>query len=269
MILIGERLNSSRKSVLEAFQNRDEGFLLDEAKKQEQAGASYIDINAATLLDGEIETLRWAIPLLQREVHIPLSLDTPNPEAIEEALKTHRGRPLLNSLTGEPKCIKVLIPLIRNFKPRVIALCLDENGPPENAGQALFLAEKMVSLLTKEGISSQDIFIDPLVRPIGVNGNAASLFLESLEKIKESFPEIKTIAGLSNVSFGLPQRKLLNRTFLVIALQNGLDAAICDPLDGELQAALAAAQALMGKDPSLKKYLRFIREKTKSGSAAK
>jgi cobalamin-dependent methionine synthase I len=269
MILIGERLNSSRKSVLEAFQNRDERFLLDEAKKQEQAGASYIDINAAALVEGETETLRWAIPLLQREVHIPLSLDTPNPEAIEEALKAYRGKPLLNSLTGEPKCIKALIPLIRNFKPRVIALCLDENGPPENAADALFLAEKMVSLLTKEGISSQDIFIDPLVRPIGVEGNAASLFLESIEKIKRSFPEIKTIAGLSNVSFGLPQRKLLNRTFLVLALQSGLDAAICDPLDGELQAALAAAQALMGEDPSLKKYLRFIREKTKSGSVAK
>lgn len=261
MIVIGERLNSSRKSVHEAFQNRDQRFLLDQAKKQECAGASYIDLNTAAVIDGEIETLRWAIPLLQREVHIPLSLDTPNPKAMEEALKIHRGKPLLNSITAEPNCLKELIPLIREFRPAAIALCLDEKGPVEDSDRAVFLAEKMVSLLIKQGLAAGDIFIDPLVRPVGIEGKAASLFLESIEKIKKKLPGIKTIGGLSNVSFGLPQRKLLNRTFLVLALEKGLDAAICDPLDGELQAGLAAARALLGEDPSLKSYLEFIREK--------
>jgi 5-methyltetrahydrofolate--homocysteine methyltransferase len=265
MIIIGERLNSSRKSVLEAFQNRNQAFLLDQAKRQEQAGSSYIDINAAVLLDREIETLKWAIPLLQQSVNIPLSLDTPSHEAMEEALKIHQGRPLLNSLTGEKKRLEVLLPLIRDYKPRVIALCLDENGPADSAGRALELAEKLVTLLTKEGLSPDDIFIDPLVRPIGVDAKLATVFLESLGKINSHLPGVKTIAGLSNVSFGLPQRKLLNRTFLVLAVQNSLDAAICDPLDAELQAALRAAQALLGRDPSLKNYLRFIREKAKSG----
>jgi 5-methyltetrahydrofolate--homocysteine methyltransferase len=138
---------------------------------------------------------------------------------------------------------------------------LDENGPPNSASCALELAEKLVTLLTKEGSSLEDIFIDPLVRPIGADAKVGTIFLESLEKIKVHLPGVKTIAGLSNVSFGLPQRKLLNRTFLVLAIQNGLDAAICDPLDAELQAALRAAQALLGGDPSLKNYLRFIREK--------
>ena len=266
MIIVGERLNSSRKSVLEALERRDEQFLIDQAVNQERAGASYIDINAAALMDAETPTLRWAIPLLQKNIRVPLSLDTPNPEAMEEALKIHQGRALLNSLAGDAKCLQALIPLIRDYKPRVIALCLDEKGPPESSGYALSRAEKMAGLLVREGVSPEDIFVDPLVRPIGVDSNSGALFLESVEKIKKHLPGVKTIAGLSNVSFGLPQRRQLNRTFLVLALSRGLDAAICDPLDEELQATLHATQALLGKDPSLKKYLKAVRERTKSGT---
>jgi 5-methyltetrahydrofolate--homocysteine methyltransferase len=264
MIIVGERLNSSRKSVLEALERRDEQFLLEQAVSQEKAGASYIDLNAAALIDKEIPTLRWAIPLLQKNIRVPLSLDTPNPEAMEEALKIHQGRALLNSLAGDAKCLQALIPLIRDYKPRVIALCLDEKGPPQSSDYALSRAEKMAGLLVREGVNSEDIFVDPLVRPIGVDSNSGALFLESVERIKKNLPEVKTIAGLSNVSFGLPQRRQLNRTFLALALSRGLDAAICDPLDDELQATLHAAQALLGKDPSLKEYLKAFRERTKS-----
>jgi 5-methyltetrahydrofolate--homocysteine methyltransferase len=266
MIIIGERLNSSRKSVLAALERRDGQFLLDQAVSQERAGASYIDINAAGLMEKETATLRWAIPLLQKKIRVPLSLDTPNPEAMEAALKIHQGRALLNSLTGDAKCLQVLMPLIRDYKPRVIALCLDESGPPQSADQAVSKAERMVGLLAGEGMSPEDIFIDPLVRPIGVDSSSGSLFLESVEKIKKRLPGIKTIAGLSNVSFGLPQRRQLNRTFLALALSRGLDAAICDPLDEELQATLHAAWALLGKDPSLKNYLKAVRERIKAGT---
>ncbi|HUU39213.1 MAG TPA: dihydropteroate synthase [Candidatus Desulfaltia sp.] len=265
MVIVGERLNSSWKKVAQALQNRDEAFLLGQAKRQEQAGSSYIDINAAILMDGEIEALRWAIPLLQKSVNVPLALDTPNPETMTEALKIHQGRPLLNSLTGESRCLEALLPLVREFKPRVIALCLDEDGPPESSDRALALAEKLAGMLTHEGLRPEDIFIDPLVRPIGVNDQIGALFLESLSKIKTRLSGFTTIAGLSNVSFGLPERRLLNRTLLVLALQAGLDAVICDPLDGELIASLRAAQALLGKDRSLKNYLKFIREKSKAG----
>jgi 5-methyltetrahydrofolate--homocysteine methyltransferase len=264
MIIVGERLNSSRKNVLEALVRRDEQFLLDQAANQEKAGASYIDLNAAALIDAEIPTLQWAIPLLQKKIRIPLSLDTPNPQAMEAALNIHQGRALLNSLSGDAKCLREMIPLIRDYRPRVIALCLDESGPPQSADHALSKAERMVGLLAREGVSPEDIFIDPLVRPIGVDSNSGALFLESVERIKKNLPDVKTIAGLSNVSFGLPQRRQLNRTFLALALSRGLDAAICDPLDDELQATLHAAQALLGKDPSLKKYLKAFRERTKS-----
>jgi len=263
MIIIGERLNSSRKSVLDALQCRDREFVCGQARKQEQEGAAYIDINAAALMDGEAEGLCWAIPLLQRDLNIPLSIDTPNPRAMEAALKIHRGRALLNSVTGEKSSLDALLPIIREFKPQVIALCLEETGPPANAGIAVDRAKKLTDVLTGAGLKPEDIFFDPLARPIGVDPESGALFLDSVEKIKREMPHVKTIAGLSNVSFGMPGRRLLNRTFLALAMARGLDAAICDPLDAELQATIHAAAALLGQDPSLKSYLRYSRAKAK------
>jgi cobalamin-dependent methionine synthase I len=265
MIIIGERLNSGRTSVRQALARRDEAFLLQEAKLQENAGAAYVDINAAALLDKEIETLRWAIPLLQRALRTPLSLDTPDPGAMEEALRLHRGRALLNSLTGEEEKVRSLVPLIKEFRPRVIVLCLDDRGLPSTPGRALSIARKLVEILYAHGLAPEDLFVDPLVRPVAADWRAGTLFLESLEQIKRHLPGIKTVAGLSNVSFGLPQRRLLNRTLAVLAAKAGLDALICDPLDEELQAALAASSALLSLDPVLRNYLRHIRQRKGKG----
>lgn len=262
MIIIGERLNSSRHPVFKAFDQRNERYILDDAKKQKKAGANYIDLNTAALLDKEIQALQWAIPLLQKELSIPISIDTPSHEAMRKGLSLHKGKALLNSLTGEKERIKSFLPLIKEYKPRIIVLCLDDKGIPKTSDKELTIAQRMVELLVNEGVGLGDIFVDPLVRPIGVAPNAANLFLESLEKIKKNLPKIKTIAGISNVSFGLPQRKLLNRTFLILALSKGLDAAILDPLDREIISAIHSAQAFLGKDPFLKKYLNFIRSKS-------
>jgi 5-methyltetrahydrofolate--homocysteine methyltransferase len=260
MIIIGERLNSSRRPVLEALRDRDEEYVLKEARRQEKAGASYLDVNTAALLGKEIETLAWVIPLLQRELCLPLSLDTPNLKAMEEGLRLHEGRALLNSLTGEAERMKRVLPLIKEYKPRIIALCLDDEGLPASSAKELAVAQRLVDLLEKEGVNPQDIFVDPLVRPVGVDQNAVNLFLESLEKIKESLPSVRTVAGISNVSFGLPQRRLLNAAMLVLGLEKGLDAAILDPLDREIMAALASSEALLGHDPGLKNYLAFARK---------
>jgi cobalamin-dependent methionine synthase I len=259
MIIVGERLNSSRRSVLEALSRKDEKYVIDQAKKQERAGASYIDLNTAALLDKEVQRLKWAIPLLQKELRIPISIDTPNPDAMEAGLKIHKGKALMNSLSGEAKRIKAFLPLIKEYKPRIIVLCLDDEGLPETSDKELSIARKMVNLLDKEGVKHKNIFIDPLVRPIGVDQKAGELFLEALEKVKKNLPSVNTIAGVSNVSFGLPRRKSLNRAFLVLALQKGLDAAILDPLDNEILTAMQSSKALLGKDPSLKDYLTFIR----------
>jgi cobalamin-dependent methionine synthase I len=261
MIIIGERLNSTRRSVLEAMQRRCGDFLAMEAVRQKDAGADYIDLNAAALMEEELPTLIWAIPLIQKAVSLPLAIDSPNPEAIETGLKVHQGQAIVNSLTTERRKIERLLPLIREHKPRVIVLCLDDNGLPKKPDTALTIARKMVELLSCQGLSSEDIFVDPLVRPIAADPEAVRLFLASLAAIREALPEVRTIAGLSNVSFGLPHRGLINRTLLALAMGQDLDAAICDPSDKDLQGTLRAADALLGRDPSLKAYLRFARNK--------
>jgi cobalamin-dependent methionine synthase I len=259
MIIIGERLNSSRRAVLEAMQSKDEAYLVREAGAQRDAGAAYVDLNAAALLGRETEALSWAVPLLQRELGVSLAIDTPNAEAMETALRVHKGRAILNSLTGEKARLERLVPIVREHKPRVIVLCLDDRGIPKTADQALAVAERMVETLGKAGVASQDILIDPLVRPVGVDQDSVRLFLESLGAIKKRLPGIQTVAGISNVSFGLPLRRLLNRTLLVLALEKGLDAAILDPLDKELMAALAAARVVLGQDADYKNYLGLAR----------
>lgn len=265
MIIVGERLNSSRQSVKEALAGRDSRFLVREAKLQAQAGAHYIDLNASALFKKETQALRWIVPLLQKNVKIPLSLDTPCPEAMGEALKIHRGRALLNSMSGEDFRIRKLLPIIREFNPRVIAVCLDDDGMPKRAEKALLIAQRLVDLLVEQGLGKEDIFVDPLLRPVGVDSESGVLFLKSLELIKAKLPDIKTIAGLSNVSFGLPQRRLLNRTFLILAIKTGIDAVICDPLDTELTATITASAALLGQDLSLRNYLRLTRKKPSKG----
>lgn len=261
MLIVGERLNSTRQPVREALERRLEDFLTCEALRQKEAGADYIDLNAASLGEAEVATVSWAVPLIQRATSLPLSIDSPNPEAVAAGLEAHEGRALLNSLTAERSRIERLLPLIREHKPRVIVLCLDDAGMPKTPESAVAIARKMTELLACQGLASEDIFIDPLVRPIAAEPGAARLFLDSLTAIKTALPEVRTIAGLSNVSFGSPLRPLVNRTHLVMALERGLDAAVCDPLDRELQASLKAAEALLGRDPSMKSFLRFARDK--------
>lgn len=262
MIIIGERLNSSRLPVREALEKRDLSFLLEEALRQKMAGADFLDLNAAALADQEIDLLKWAIPLIQEKTDLPLAIDSPHPEALEAGLGLHRGRAVLNSLTLEKTKWPKLIPLIKKYKPLIIALCLGESGLPQTPQQALDFALKMADCLEKEGISPADVFLDPLVRPIGVDYRAGLLFIQSLRLIRDKLPDYRTVAGISNVSFGLPRRSLLNRTLLAMAVEAGLEAALIDPCDHEVMASLRAAEALAGKDPHLKGYLRFIRQKT-------
>jgi cobalamin-dependent methionine synthase I len=264
MIIVGERLNSSRKPVRDALASRDSNFLIDQALRQQEAGAGYIDLNAAALVDQELEVLSWAVPLLERALSVPLSIDTPNAAAMEKALRISRRTPLLNSLTAETARTKALLPLIREFKPRIIVLCLDDAGVPKTPDRAAGIACRMVDRLDREGLSAENLFFDPLIRPVGVEPEAVVLFLESIARIKESLPAVKTIAGISNVSFGLPKRKVINRTVLTLALQRGLDAAICDPFDRDLRLEAAAAEALLGRDPGLRNYLRIFRELSKA-----
>ena len=261
MLIIGERLNTARKKVLEAFQKRDERFILDEGFRQKQAGAACLDLNAAGLMGQETEVLRWAIPRLQKDLGIPISVDTPSPGAMEAGLAVHQGKAFLNSLTAETGKMNQLLPLIREFRPRIIVLCLDDQGLLRTPELILKCADKLGNLLLTNGSLPEDIFIDPGARPLAVDPLAPSLFLESLAEIKRNLPGLKTIAGLSNVSFALPGRDLLEGTFLTLALERGLDALICDPLARDFLASYLSFQAIAGNDPHLEAYLKIHKRK--------
>jgi 5-methyltetrahydrofolate--homocysteine methyltransferase len=231
MIVIGELLNSSRHKVEEAFLKKDEQFIIDLAIQQEKAGCSYLNLTASTLMDKESEVLSWAISIIQQNVSIPLSIDSSSSEALAAGFKVYKKRALLNSLSGKKERSEEIISLIKEFNPEVIVSCLDDSGIPESPQIVVKIADKIINRLFQQtSLNPEDIFLDPVVRPLKVFPGAAKIFLESVLLLKKEFPGIKLIAALSNISFGLPQRKLVNYAFLSSLIGHGIAAVIADPL---------------------------------------
>lgn len=260
LIIIGELLNSSRRPVEEAFLQKNLGYLIELAVAQEKAGCSYLDLNASTLLDREAEVLSWFIPLLQDRVSLPLSIDSTNPAALEAGLKKHRGRALLNSLPGKQREMEAIIPLIRDYRPQVIVSCFDDSGFPKIPDQTVSLTDKILNrLFSQTSLAKEDIFLDLLVRPLAVKPEAGRLFLESLIMIRKEFPGFKTLAGLSNISYGLPRRRLVNLIFLSSLIGHGLDAVIADPLHPDFQATVVVSEFLNNRPGAREKFLAWAR----------
>ncbi len=260
VIVIGERLNSTRQQITRAIQESDSSTIKDVAQAQVSAGAHLVDVNAGTFLDQEPEYLTWLVTTVQEAVDVPLSIDSAHPAAFEQAFEAHRGRALLNSVSGERLRLESLLPLIKRFKPFVIALCMDDSGLPGTSDGTLTVAENLIERLVSSGIGAGDIYLDPLVRPVGTNPSFGKLAVESITRLKKHFPESRIVCGLSNVSFGLPKRRLLNQNFLSMVVAAGIDAVIADPLDRRLMANLTASMALCGRDEYCRDYLKSYRE---------
>lgn len=261
MIIIGEKINSSLKAIRPAMENYDTVTIQDLAKKQYEAGATYIDINAGMFIDGEPERVEWLINTVQEVVDAPLSIDSPNPLALEKGLKANKnGKPLINSITDEKERFNAVMPLITKYNAGIIALCMDDSGMPETIDERVTIAERLVKKMTSEGVKLEDIYIDPMVRPIGTGSHYGTIAIETIRKVKQEFPEAHIACGLSNISFGIPARKLMNQTFLIVAMSAGMDGAIMDPLDRKLMSFIYATEALMGQDDYCMNYLTKFRE---------
>ncbi len=259
MIIIGELINASRKVIGEAIEAGDGAVIRKTAADQLQAGAHYIDVNAGIFMGKEPEYLRWLVEHVQSEVDAPCAIDSPDPKAIEAALQVHRGTPMINSISLEKERFDNLMPLIAGTDMKVIALCMSDEGMPQTTDDRLKIADKLVNSLVNNGISMGNIFVDPLVQPISVNGLFGMEFINAIEQIKQNFEGIHTACGLSNISFGLPARKVLNQTFMVMAITKGLDGAIVNPLDKKMMASIIAAEVLAGKDDFCSAYLQAFR----------
>lgn len=260
MIIIGERINSSRKAICDALRSHDASTLQMEAKIQLDAGAHYIDCNAAALgIEEEPQILSWAVKVIQESVNAPICIDSPNPDAIAEALKVHRGRALINSITAEEKKLSLLLPIVIEHNALVIALCMDDAGMPKDADGRLDIATRLIDALTEAGVSEDDIFVDPLVLPIALDGEIGRVIIETIAQLKKRFPKVHTVIGLTNISHGMPQRRWLNRAFLAMAMAAGLDSVICDPTDKALMALMFASEALLGRDEFCMNYINAAR----------
>jgi len=260
VIIIAERINASRKSISQAISAEDVVFIQNEAKKQDQAGADYIDVNAGTFVGEEAEKLRWVIEVVQAVTEKPLCVDSPDPAVIKAMIPLVKKTPMINSITLEPERLEGILPIVSEHKTKVIGLCQSEDAMADTADDKVRMAEQLVKRAEDAGIALDNLFIDPLVYPLATNTQSATATLEAIERIMKTFPGVHTTCGLTNVSHGLPSRKLINRTFLIAAVTRGLDSAILDPTDKQLFASLKAALSVNGKDDFCMNYITAFRE---------
>lgn len=260
MIIIGEKINSTLKSIRPAIEAYDAEAVADLAKRQYEAGADYIDVNAGIFVEDEPERLAWLAKTVQDTIDAPLTIDSPSAAAVRAALEVNKNpKVMINSITDEPQRFNEVMPLVVEYKTDIVALCMDDTGMPETVKDRVSIAESLVKKLTKEGVAMESIFIDPLVRPISTGIHYGNVAIETIREVKKEFPDVHIACGLSNISFSLPARKLINQAFLIAAIGAGMDGAIIDPMDKKLMSMIYAAEALFGHDSYCKNYLKKYR----------
>lgn len=265
MIVIGEKINATRSAVRDVVEQRQADRLLDLARLQAMAGADYIDVNIGTgkgTRQDEIDAIQWAVTTLLPIIEKPLCIDSADPKVLEAGLEAMDGRPaMINSTKADAKSLSTILPLAARFKAPVVALAMGEKGIPD-AVEGRLKACRMIEEGCREyNVPMESVYFDPLVLPVSTDSRQGAVTLDTLAAIKETFPGARTVMGLSNISFGLPGRALLNAAFLYMALYAGLDAAIMDPLNEDMMQAARTGDALMGRDRHFRKYARAFRKK--------
>jgi len=259
MIVVGELINMTRKRPRQAWADRDEETIAQMARDQAEAGADYIDVNSGVAGE-EAACMEWLVTVVQRAVDLPLCIDTTNPEALERALALARRPPMVNSVSAEKERWTSFLPLLQGVACRVVALLVGDGGLPRTVQDRLDSAAFLLEKLREAGVAEPDIFIDPCVIPVSTDSAAGSVFLQSLPALRARWAQVHFIAGLSNISFGLPARPLMNRVFLALAVGAGMDAAILNPTDPNIVQVLLGAEALLGKDAYCRSYLKGFRK---------
>jgi len=260
MKIIGEKINGTRKTVAAAIANRDAEFIQNLAKKQVEGGAHWLDVNAGTHPDREVEDMLWLIDLIQGVTDVPLCLDSANPKALAAAMGAVKKTPMINSISGEPDRLNNVLPIVAQYGCDVIALCMDDKGIPMDVEGRLTVARNLFAATRAAHVPDEKVYVDALVMTIGTNTEAGRITLDTIRAVRSEFPNAHISLGLSNVSFGLPVRSLVNRTFLTLAIAAGMDTAIIDPNDRELKAALYATELLLGYDKHCLNYTRAFRK---------
>lgn len=256
-VLIGERINpTGKKRLKEALRSNELDYILGEGLKQQSAGAQVLDVNVGLPEIDEPAMLCRVVYELQAIIDLPLQIDTSDPVAMEKALRIYNGKPLINSVNGKQESMDAIFPLMKKYGGTAIALTLDENGIPETAEGRVAIAKRIIDTAASYGIDKKDLIFDTLAMAVSADNNAAKVTLESLSIIRHELG-VHTSLGVSNISFGLPQRDIVNATFFALALENGLSAAIMNPFSAEMMKTWHAYRVLKGIDENCTDYIAF------------
>lgn len=248
MLIISERLNGLFKAVGNALDNRDKKALQDLTLEQVNLGANVLDINTGPGRDDAAADIAWMVETIQEVTDLPLCIDTPDMAAMEAGLKVAKGKVMINSTTAEAHKMEKLFPLAAQYNADIIALTMDEKGIPNDAASRGEMALTMITKAMEHNVPTENVYLDPLILPVGAAQDQGPKVLEALGMFKTLCdPAPKTVVGLSNISNNTKQRPLINRTYLIMLLSHGLDAAIMDPADKELMEAIKASEILLNK----------------------
>lgn len=260
MIIIGEKINGAIPKTSEAIRTRDEQYIRELVRLQEEAGADYLDVCAGTSPEEEYDALCWLLDVVQGAASKPICIDSPNPRMLEQIFPRLEKPGMINSVSCEGDKCEVLLPILKsNPDWSVVALCCDNKGVAASAEEKTAIAGKLIETADQYGVAAERIHIDPLVLALSAVNDSAMQFCEAIRQIKALSPLVNVTAALSNVSYGMPARALLNRNFLTLSMAAGLDSVIADPTNREVVENIIATEALLGKDRFCRGYNKAYR----------
>jgi len=260
-VLIGERINpTGKKKLTEALKAGDMEIVRKEALAQVEAGADILDVNVGAFGVDEVSLLPKAVKAVMETVDVPLCLDSSNPDAVEAALKVYEGKPLVNSVTCEGRSLKRILPLVKEHGAAVIGMVQDEDGIPKDAERRVRIAHKIVEKVEAAGISRENLVIDCLAFAVGAEPSSGVAVIEAIRRIKAELGVNMTMGG-SNVSFGLPDRRLINNAFVAMAVAAGVTCPIVDV--AKVRSIILAADLVLGRDQRARRYVEAYRQRPK------
>jgi 5-methyltetrahydrofolate--homocysteine methyltransferase len=258
VIIIGEKINGSIPSVGKAIAAKDEDFIKNLAIAQSEAGVDYIDV-CASVEEGELETMEWLINLVQEVTDTPIAVDSPSARVCAEALKFCKRPGLVNSVSMEGDKIDVVFPVIADTEWECAALLCDDTGIPKSAEKRLEVFAEIMKRAKEYNIDPSRLHIDPLVEMLCTSEDGINMIVEVIREIKRQYPTIHVTGAISNISFNLPERRLVNQAFAVLAIDAGMDSLILDPLNKDLMGMIYATEALLGRDEYCMEYIGAYR----------
>ncbi len=258
-VSIGERINpSGKKKLAAALKSGEFDVVCSEAVSQVEAGADILDINVACSGVDEIAVLPKVVEKVMAAVDVPLCIDINNPAALREALKVYQGKPIVNSVTGEDSSLNEILPLVKEYGAAVIGLTIDEQGIPKEADRRVAIAHKIIERARSLAIPAEDVIIDCLALSLGADSNAGLTSLEAIRKVRQELGVNQTL-GASNISFGLPERPLINQTFLALAILSGVTCPTVDV--AKVRPAVLSTDLILGRDRFAQRYMQDFRQR--------